>query len=307
MPRTSLLSLILAALSWGLGTVISKRAVNDIPPLMLLPIQLAACVVALSLLMRWRRIPLRDPAAPPLLGRLGLLNPGLAYGLSLVGLTTITASLSVLLWTAEPILILLLASVVLGERVGPSFIGLSGLAVGGMILVLYEPGAAGSVGGAALTLAGVGCCAIYTVAARRWVGTADGTGPVVLAQQAWALVFALLVLVATVAVGVTIVPSGVSLAAWGSAVASGLVYYGAAYWFYLSALRALPASTAAASFYLIPLFGVAGGMVLLGERLSPVQWLGATLVVGAVFLLLRRPMTTPSVVPGPAPAVTRET
>ena len=114
-PARARLGLILAAAAWGVGTVVSKRAVAEIPPLTLLPIQLAASLVVLAGLMRWRGIGLVDPSASPLLGRFGVLNPGLAYALSLVGLTQITASLSVLLWALEPILILLLAALVPGR------------------------------------------------------------------------------------------------------------------------------------------------------------------------------------------------
>jgi drug/metabolite transporter (DMT)-like permease len=298
-PRGPLLALILAAASWGVGTVVSKRAVDEIPPVTLLAIQLGASLVALVVLARLRRIPLRDPSAPPILGRLGLLNPGLAYLLSLIGLSSITASLSVLLWSVEPILILVLASVVLGERVGRSFVVLSGLAVVGMAFVVYEPGGAGSLAGVALTLAGVACCAVYTVVGRRWLGSVDSTAPVVIAQQAWALAFAAIVVAVVGLTGERIVPVAVSSAGWISAVASGVLYYGAAYWFYLSALRRLPASSAAASFYLIPVFGVGGGMLLLGERLGTVQWLGAGALLLAVFLILRGSRETRATRPTP--------
>ena len=76
-------------------------------------------------------------------------------------------------------------------------------------------------------------------------------------------------------------PAQVSTAGLVSAAASGLLYYAFAYSFYLSALRNVRASIAAASFYLIPVFGVAGGW-LAGERLEPLQWLGAILVVVSV-------------------------
>ena len=78
-------------------------------------------------------------------------------------------------------------------------------------------------------------------------------------------------------------PSG-----WVSAIASGILYYGLAYWLYLSALRDVPASTASASFYLIPVFGVAGGVTLLSETLQPSQWLGVAVVMAAIFLIWRR-------------------
>ncbi|HEU0236033.1 MAG TPA: DMT family transporter [Candidatus Limnocylindrales bacterium] len=281
-------SLILAAASWGLGTVLSKHAVGEFPPATLLAVQLAASLIVLTVVMRARGLPLRDRAAPAALGRLGLLNPGLAYALSLLGLTSITASLSVLLWTVEPILILVLAGLVLGERIGPSLVVLSGLALGGVALLVYEPGE-GAVVGVALTIAGIACCAVYTVLGRRWLGTVDATAPVVVAQQAWALVLAAGLVGVVGLLGGPVVPATMSIEGGLSAVASGVLYYGAAYWFYLSALRRMPASSAAASFYLIPVFGVAGGLVLLGERLALMQWIGAGAVLLAVVLILRRP------------------
>jgi probable blue pigment (indigoidine) exporter len=284
----SILALILAAAAWGTGTVVSKRAVAEIPPLTLLPIQLAASLVVLVLLMRWRRMPLTDPGAPSLLGRLGILNPGLAYALSLLGLAQISASLSVLLWALEPILILVLAAAFLAERVGRVVLALSLVAVSGMLLVAYQPGTSGNLLGVSLTVAGVLACAIYTVVTRRWIGTSDGTAPIVVAQQAHALAVSLVVVLALWLAGGAVRPEGVTTLGWASAVGSGVLYYGFAYWLYLSALRSVPASFAAASFYLVPVFGLAASFLLLSERLDPGQWLGVAVVSLAVIGILRR-------------------
>ena len=74
-----------------------------------------------------------------------------------------------------------------------------------------------------------------------------------------------------------------------SAVGSGALYYAGAYWFYLGALRHVPASYAALSFYLIPIVGVTAGALLLGERLDPHQWVGAVIVLAAVLAIIRQP------------------
>jgi len=167
--RGASLALIFAAACWGSGTVVSKAAVAEFPPLTLLAIQLAASLVFLLTLMRLRGIPLRDRSIPPILGRLGMLNPGLAYALSLIGLVSISASLSVLLWALEPVLILLLARALLGEPLGRGLLGLSAVAVGGMVLILNASGDGSSWLGVGLTLAGIGCCALYSVVTRRWL------------------------------------------------------------------------------------------------------------------------------------------
>jgi probable blue pigment (indigoidine) exporter len=56
---------------------------------------------------------------------------------------------------------------------------------------VYQPGATGQAVGITLTLVSVPCCALYTVLTRRLM-LDDSSLNVVLAQQAAALVFALL-------------------------------------------------------------------------------------------------------------------
>jgi probable blue pigment (indigoidine) exporter len=298
----SALALVLAAAAWGTGTVVSKRALAEIPPLTLLAIQLAASLLALFLLMRVRRTPIVDPSAPALLGRLGILNPGLAYALSLLGLAHIGASLSVLLWALEPILILVLAAWFLSERIGPVVLGLSFVAISGLLLIAYEPGTAGTAVGVTLTIAGVVCCAIYTVVTRRWIAASDSTAPVVVAQQAHALAVALVAVIGLWIAGGAVHPEAVSPIGWASAIGSGVLYYAVAYWLYLFALRTVPASVAAASFYLVPVFGVAAGFLLLGERLDPAQWVGVAIVSVAVVGILRRTQQRqPLLLPAGAP------
>jgi probable blue pigment (indigoidine) exporter len=284
--RRTALVLVLAAFSWGLGTVLSKYALDEVPPLTLLPIQLAASVLVLSMLVFRHGVPERPGSTSPILGRLGILNPGLAYTFTLLGLASISASLVVLIGAIEPVLILVLATAFLRERVTPIMVTLSGIALAGTLVVVYDPTSSGQMLGIVLAFTGVACCAVYTIIARRWIGTADSTLRVVAVQQGYAFAFAI-VLFGVVALigGNAALPS--SLLGWGSAIASGVLYYAAAYWFYLTGLRAAPAFIAAASFYLIPVFGVAGSFILLGERFDPVQWLGVVVVVGVVIALAR--------------------
>jgi len=286
--RKTALALTLTAACWGFGTVISKRAVAELPPLTLLSVQLGASLALLLALMRLRGLPIRDRTASPILGRLGVLNPGLAYALSLLGLVYITASLSVMLWAIEPLAILFLAAWFLHERIGPLLVALSFVAIAGMLLVIYQPGSTGTALGVTLTIGGVACCATYTVVARRLLLTADSTAQVVVAQQAHALIFAFLLVGALWLVGGAVLPQSVSVAGWVSAIGSGVLYYGLAYWLYLFGLRQVPASVAALSFYLIPVFGVVGGIAFLGERFAPTQWGGVVVVLVAIAAILWR-------------------
>ncbi len=293
-PSTRHVLLVVAATAcWGCGTVMSKQVLDrGVAPLTLLGIELAASCLVLALVTGALG---QAPTGSPALGRLaalGILNPGLAYALGLLGLLTITASMSVLLWATEPILILLLARLVLRERIGILTTIAVAVALIGVILVVHSPGISGAATGIALSLAAVTACALYSVLTRRML-LDDSSLTVVLAQQLTALACA--VVVTAVVVGTTGVELGLptDATAWALACASGTVYYGFAFWFFVSGLRGLQASTAGSFLPLIPVFGLAASHAL-GERLGAHQWVGAAIVVGATTVVaarhvLRRP------------------
>ena len=279
LPRV--LMLVAAAACWGVGTVVSKQALDDIAPLTLLPIQLLASTVFLFGMQLATRSRIVWSAQLRRLAALGLLNPGLAYALGLLGLVSITASLSVLLWTLEPVLILLLAVLLLRERIPAAMAIAMAVAVGGVLLIVYQGGAAGDTTGVLLTVTAVGACALYTVATRHLL-LDDASVAVALVQQAAALVFAVVLVLAVAGFGGDVWPDEpLNATAWGAAVVSGVLYYGLAFWFFLSALSRVRASVAGAFLPLIPVFGVAAGY-LIGERLTGRQWVGAAVVVAAV-------------------------
>ncbi len=297
-PRSPVPMLVAAAACWGVGTVVTKQVLDDFDPLVLLPVQLAAsCLFLLgAFAIRTGTAVLTTPVgwSPELrrLTALGVLNPGLAYALGLVGLVSINASMSVLLWAAEPVLIALLAAALLGEHV-PAALG-SALAVSvvGVVLVVYQPGIAGDAFGVLITLTAVAMCALYSVLTRSLMSD-DFSLPVVLLQQAAALAFALaLAVVAGLCGWQTWRPEHLSVGTVLGATASGILYYGAAFWFYLAALRQVPASVAGAFLPLIPVFGVAASL-LVGERLLGIQWAGGFLVIVGT-LAVARTAATPS-------------
>lgn len=116
------------------------------------------------------------------LAALGLLNPGLAYALGLLGLASITASMSVLLWATEPLLTMLLAVLVLRERIATATGVAVAAALARVLLVVYAPGASGAVAGVAFAVAAVMACALYAVLTRRLL-LDDSSLVVVLVQQ----------------------------------------------------------------------------------------------------------------------------
>ena len=285
--RTAVAALIAAAGCWGIGTVVSKQVVDDVTPLTLLPVQLAVSCAFLLVVALVRRE--RLTWTPPVrrLAALGVLNPGIAYALGLIGLTTITASMSVLLWALEPVVILLLAALVLRERIPPALAVTVAVAICGALLVVYQPGVSGKAVGITLTLVSIGFCALYTVLTRRLM-LDDSSLTVVLAQQLVALVFAIaLASVVELAGGPGWDVAGLGAGAWLGAGVSGILYYGLGFCFYVAGLRHIPASYAGAFLPLIPVFGIAAGY-LVAERLEPRQWLGAVVIVAATAVIAVR-------------------
>jgi drug/metabolite transporter (DMT)-like permease len=288
--RTSVIALILAAACWGVATVMTKRALSQVPPLTLLVLQLTISMVFLWTIVVIRRVrpPRRRDAFR--LGVIGVLNPGLAYTFGLLGLTLTTASMSALLWAAEPILILGLAWLIMCERVTRSLMALSFLAITGVVLIAgidVGAGAASSFPGSALILMGVVCCALYTVLTRRMVSDFDPLLIVVL-QQTFAWAWALMIWPTEYVRGQTISLATISSSTWAWAAAAGLLYYALAFWCYIIGLKQVPASRAGLFLNLIPIFGVGSAYLFLGERLTVVQWIGGALILLAVVNLLHR-------------------
>jgi drug/metabolite transporter (DMT)-like permease len=111
----------------------------------------------------------------------------------------------------------------------------------------------------------------------------DGTLPVVWIQQVSALAFALvIVLIWYGASGVSIEPSGRQTLA---ALASGATYYGLGFLLYVSGLRRTSAARAGTFLTLIPVFGLVFSALLLQERFTRIQMIGALIVIATMAVL----------------------
>jgi len=67
------------------------------------------------------------------------------------------------------------------------------------------------------------------------------------------------------------------------------------HWFYVRALEDLSVSVCGIFLNLIPVITVIAGFFMLGERLSPLQWLGAVLVSGGVSMAMWEKKTVPKI------------
>ena len=283
--RLSHAYLVGAAICWGLGTVLSKYALNGFDASALLPLQLTCSVMLLSACLLASASTLRGIEHPVRLAALGVLNPGIAYALGLTGLARIHASTSVTIWATEPVLIVLMAFAFLHERLGLWTVLCLAAALAGVGLIVGAPSAGDPLVGVALTLLSVLACALYSILLRR-MDLKDGTLPVVFLQQASALAFSAVVLL--VFAGRAFGANEPTAAEFASAILSGALYYGVAFLLYVAGLRRTSATRAGVSLTLIPVFGLVFSAVLLGETMGVRQLMGSTLVIGAMVVLVTR-------------------
>ena len=205
-----------------------------------------------------------------------------------MGLAHISASVSTLLWAAEPLMILGLAAIVLREPVTPRLLAVMLAGMFGVLLVADTLGgfSGNDPVGVLLLLSGVLCCAFYTVFSRKLSETVDSLY-IVAVQQTAGLAWAVALLFAGTSYGSPGDVAQVPLKLAAVAALSGLLYYAAAYWLYIAALRSVPAAVAGSYFNVIPVFGVTFAFLFLGERLTAIQWVGAAVILVSVFELVR--------------------
>jgi drug/metabolite transporter (DMT)-like permease len=274
-----------AAVCWGLGTVLSKYALGGFDASLLLPFQLTCSVLLLGVFMMATGSSVRGIQHFTKVAALGVLNPGIAYALGLIGLARINASLSVIIWATEPVLIVLMAFVFLHEHLPLWSVLCLASAMAGVALIIGTPSQGDSLIGVVLTFSAVLACALYSILLRR-MNLTDGTLPLVFLQQTSALAFA--VVVFFIAPGQSLGTINATPSQVASAIVAGALYYGVGLLLYVAGLRRTSAARAGIFLTLIPVFGLLFSALLLGEALDTGQFLGSIVVIGSMTVLARR-------------------
>jgi drug/metabolite transporter (DMT)-like permease len=270
---------------WSAAFAVAKVAVIDCPPLLLLTGRfLVAGVLILGIAVA-RRTPW-TLSRPDLFffAIVGIANQALYLGLGYIGIQEISAGLSTLIASSNPILIAVLAVFLLGERMTwRKVVGLL-LGFGGVAFIVSHRLSLGgdSVRGILFTIGGllalVGGTLIFKLFAPKdglWLGNGVQSLAAGIASLPFALTFE--------SVG-DIVPSWRLLAA--------VLYLGLAVsifafllWFYI--LKASGATAASSYHFLMPPLGMLFGWLLLGEHVSPLDLLGIVPVVLGIYLVTR--------------------
>ncbi|POP73538.1 EamA/RhaT family transporter [Pseudomonas syringae] len=277
---------LLAALCWGSSTVMSKGALEEFSPVVLLNVQLVSSLVFLWGVIIVFRIDKKSSTDIRKVAYLGLLEPGIAYFLGLIGLTWIAAGTASLIQATEALMIAFLCAFLFKERLSIQFLLLSGAALFGLVIVLGDGGfSVGSMEplGQLLVFGGTLSAAIYVVLSSKVSGSIN---PLVMVayQQVAAMVLALGALLLSGILGEIKLPHTDAMQ-WALAIVSGVIQYAVAFALYFYATRFISASSAGAFLCMVPVFGVAGGCVFLGESISPFQLCGGALTLVAISIM----------------------
>jgi drug/metabolite transporter (DMT)-like permease len=283
--------MVAAAVSWGLSSATSKVALAQLGPIDLLAIEVGTGAAVLVPFAAVRGARTRPPRFAYLL--LGVLEPGLSYLLFDVGLSRTSATHAALLLASETLFVVVLARFALRERLSPSLALAVGAGFGGAMLVALEPGGpAASVAGDALVLGASALAAGYGVLARKVAPTGDWA-TVTATQLVGALAVCLPLIIASSATG----HSHIGSADAGHllvAVATGALAAVVPFALYNIGIARISATTAATILSLVPLFGTAAALLLIGGGIGTGQVLGGTLVIMAATTAIRlRPNEMP--------------
>lgn len=279
------LLLLTVVLQWGLAFVAIKILLRHTSPLGLAMIRFAITAVAFGILLAlWR--PARARIERGDLGRLSVMALAGVGGYHLAlnyGQQFVSAGVAALIIAAMPVMVAVLSARVLGETITPArrvgiAVALGGVAV---LTLLAAPGGTlevSSLKGAVVVLSPI-CWAVYTVLAKPLVAKYGGLPVTAITMIAGSVLI----------VPFALAPGLRDLSrldgsdwAWVTFLALGCTVYAYAVW--NLALTKLEASSTAAWIYLVPLFSLSWGWVLLGEHLTAWVLLGGAMVLGGVIL-----------------------
>jgi drug/metabolite transporter (DMT)-like permease len=270
---------LIAVCLWGLAPVATRSLVHELAPLPLLTLRQ---LLAAGVLLPWavpalRRIDARDLPRLIVAGLLGMIGYNLPVT---VGLQWLPASSAGLLLATEPVWVLVIGLVFLGERAGPRVLAGTGVALAGVAVIAgpaaLSPGSGTrAVAGAALVLLATLAFGGYMVVLRPLSQKYGPVSATATSSVAGALPY--LALAGTAWPPRLSPPAGAELLflALGSTVAGMLLWN-------LAVVRG--GAGISRLLYLEPVVSVLGAMVFLGEQVTAAVLAGGVLVIAGVLM-----------------------
>lgn len=278
MPLVHSLVAVLVAIIWGLSFVVIKLGVGTMPPLLLCALRFFFAAVPAVFFVPRPKVPLGNLLAYGFflgVAQFGLLFAALAFGMP--------ASLASLVMQAQVFFTILFAALVMNERPGPhqiagGLIGFCGLAV------IAMPRLTGSGAGPFLmTVAAAAAWGVANIVSKR-AGRVDMLGYVVWTSLVAPLPLLGLSLLLDGPGAVLSALTTMSLGTWGAVVylAYPTTIFAFGVWAYL--LSRHPAATVTPFALLVPVAGILGSALILGEAMHPIEAVGGAVIVAGLAL-----------------------
>lgn len=293
-PKDLLLALLVIVV-WGLNFVVIRLGLEEMPPMLLGALRFLLAAFPAVFFVRRPQVPLRWLLAYGLtisLGQFACLFSAMHVGMP--------AGMASLVLQSQAFFTLLLAALLLGERLRAS--NLFGLlvAAAGLILIGLQSGQAMTLAGFALTIAAASMWALGNIVTRK-LGKVNLVGLVVWGSLVPPLPFLALSwwLEGPVAIEDALRGFGVDALLVLAYLAFGATILGYGLWSRL--LSRYPASQVAPFSLLVPVVGISSATLLLDERLGALQLAGAALVMGGLAInvwggrLWKRPLPATAV------------
>jgi len=289
---------------WGLAWPVGRALeIANLPPVSIAAIRYAIVVPILFAILWLREGSFRiDRSWIPTLVIMGVLNTTLYQIFFLYGVKYAAASDDSLVIGFGPVLIAIMASFVLKERL--SRIKVLGFASGlaGIIAIsLFSPntgaGFSNRLLGVTLVFGGATAYALYTIILRRFIATdhseTHGSQPSSLSILSWISLFGWFFFI----------PFSLLEAPWNytwdTASWAGIIYLAVlstvvGYFLYIEGVSKIGAGRSAIFGNLVPVFGVLTSYLLLGESLSSWTAVSFLLIFAGVLLVNRKPKSSGS-------------
>jgi O-acetylserine/cysteine efflux transporter len=268
-----------ASALWGGAVAGTKYALAGFDPYTLLAVELLCATAVLWAAALHRRV--RLPRSWKLAVVLGLLEPGGAYLAETVGLSHTSAAAGAIVCGLESAFVVVLAAMVLKERITRATAAAVLLAFAGLVVLQGGNPLGGSGLGDLYVAAGVLSASAYTVVVKKYSSETDPLALTVY-QFSAASVLALAVAGSRRLSGTSHFPTSVSPRFWIAAALIGILGYAAPFVLFNSVIGRIGAGAASVVLNLIPAFGVIFALLLLEETLNLATALGALLVAGSV-------------------------
>lgn len=272
--------------AWGMAFLFIRIAVPALGPIWLVEMRvlIAGCILLGWIMYCGQQMRFRKHAL--LYVKLGALNSAFPFLLVAWGEIELSASLSAILIATTPLFTAVLVSSQSGRALGWAraiglILGLGGVIVltGGVVTLALTPNYLFAV----LALLAAALC--YALAAVYTARTSEGIPPLHLAtgsQFGAALILVVLLPWAQT----PLMPNGVVIMA---VLALAIFSSATAFLLYFHLIQNAGSVATTTVNFLSPLFGVIGGHLWLHEALTAGTLLGAALVLGGSYLVLRRP------------------